>query len=76
MNREQQHSPAFNSETAFPCMTDDMIRRVRNYGNEISVSKDSTLFAPGEKEVDMFVILQGSIGIYAFDESGQRVTIV
>ena len=75
MNREQQHIPAFRSDRAFPCMTEDMIRRVRDYGTQISVSKDSTLFAPGAKEVDMFVILLGYIGIYAFKEGGQRAII-
>lgn len=74
MNREE-HISAFSSELAFPYMTDDMVRRVRDYGSQISVSKDSTLFAPGDKEVDMFVILQGSIGIYAPEESGRRCAI-
>src|SRR5258708_8613164 len=80
MNHEQKHDivthiPAFRSGLAFPCLTDDMIRRVRDYGNEISVSMDSTLFTAGEKDVDMFVILRGSIGIYGCDENGQRTTI-
>jgi thioredoxin reductase (NADPH) len=80
MNHEQKDDnvkriPAISAELAFPCLTEDMIRRVRNYGNVISVSKNSILFTPGEKEVDMFVILHGSIGIYAFDDNGRSTTI-
>lgn len=63
--------PVVGAELAFPRLTDDMIRRVRDYGSPVCLSKDSVLFEPGEKEVDMFVILQGSIDIYAFDECEQ-----
>jgi thioredoxin reductase (NADPH) len=76
MNHEQTsdtvtHMPALSAEMAFPRLTDDMIHRVRIYGTVVSVSKDSILFTHGEKEVDMFVILQGSIDIYVFDECEQ-----
>jgi thioredoxin reductase (NADPH) len=70
------HMSTLSAELAFPHLTDDMIRRVRDYGTVISVSRDSILFAPGEKEVDMFVILQGYIDIYAFEECEQWTSTV
>jgi len=81
MNNEQTrdsvtHMPALSAELASPRLTDDMIRRVRDYGTLVSVPKDSILFTLGEKEVDMFVILQGSIAIYAFDECEQWTNTV
>jgi thioredoxin reductase (NADPH) len=70
------HISSPGAELALPCLTEDMVRRMRDYGTEISISKDSILYTPGEKEVDMFVILRGSIEIYAFDESGHQTVIV
>jgi len=55
------YNPQLRPELAFPCLTDDMIARIRPYGQDICFARDSPLFKPGERDVDMFVILEGSI---------------
>ncbi|HTF64865.1 MAG TPA: FAD-dependent oxidoreductase [Edaphobacter sp.] len=68
--------PHLRPELAFPCLTDDMIDRIRPYGQDICFLRDSSLFKPGERDVDMFVILKGSIEIYSFDESGEQRNLI
>src|SRR5271170_2655938 len=64
--------PAFRPEMAFPLLTDEMVQRLRGYGSEETFAPETALFARGEREVDMFVVLEGELEIYDHDEKNER----
>jgi thioredoxin reductase (NADPH) len=51
----------FRPELAAPRLTEDMIVRIRSYGHEESFSSDMLLYTHGDRNVDMFVVLDGGI---------------
>jgi thioredoxin reductase (NADPH) len=75
-NQTITYLPVFQPELAFPHLTDEMISRLGQYGRKVSLPKQTSLFTPGEHDVDMFVVLEGSIDIYAYDEHKERRPIV
>ena len=56
--------PDFRPELAFPQLTEDMVERLRPYGREETFPANHRLFTRGERQVDMFVVLDGEISIY------------
>jgi thioredoxin reductase (NADPH) len=52
-----QPSSRFRPELAFPLLTEEMLSRVRGYGSEEKVPARTRLFARGDREIDMFVVL-------------------
>jgi thioredoxin reductase (NADPH) len=55
--------PDFRPELAFPRLTEEMVERLRSYGREETFPANHPLFTPGERQVDMFVVLDGEITI-------------
>ena len=64
--------PVFRPEMAFPSLTGEMVERLREYGTEETFAPETALFAHGEREVDMFVVLEGELEIYSQDEKNER----
>ena len=64
--------PVFRPEMAFPSLTGGMVERLREYGTEETFAPETALFAHGEREVDMFVVLEGELEIYSQDEKNER----
>ena len=62
-NSNGWNTPEFRADLAFPKLTDDMVERMRGYGREKTFAADVTLFKQGERQVDMFVVLDGEIEI-------------
>ena len=62
-NSNGWNTPEFRADLAFPKLTDDMVERMRGYGREETFAADVTLFKQGERQVDMFVVLDGEIEI-------------
>jgi thioredoxin reductase (NADPH) len=63
----------FRHDLAFPRLTEDMLQRIRPYGHEESFPANVTLFTHGDREVDMFVVLDGGVDSYIPDtHGGQR----
>ena len=67
--------PTFNSELAFPKLTDDMVERLRSYGREEIFPANVPLFSHGERQVDMFVVLDGEIEVRLPAENGESKII-
>jgi len=67
--------PDFRPELAFPQLTEDMVERLRSYGREENFPADVTLFARGERQVDMFVVLDGEVRISLPTSDGETKTI-
>src|SRR3984957_12541442 len=53
----------FRWELAFPELTEDMIQRLRNYGKQESYPAGAVLYTPGDRKIDMFVVVEGVIEI-------------
>jgi thioredoxin reductase (NADPH) len=58
-------------DLAFPKLTQDMVERLRPYGQEESFPTNVPLFTYGEREVDMFVVLDGQIDMSLPAASGE-----
>jgi thioredoxin reductase (NADPH) len=54
----------------FPQLDEEMARRVGSYGSEEDVKEGTLLFERGQRGVDFFLVLQGSIEILGADEHG------
>ena len=49
--------PEFRPELAFPRLTEEMVERIRPYGREEILPENFLLFAVGDRQVDMLVVL-------------------
>jgi thioredoxin reductase (NADPH) len=68
-------SPPFNAELAFPYLTEEMVSRLETYGHKENTEAGVALWTRGEREVDMFVVLEGTVEVYAQGENGERKAI-
>ena len=55
--------PVFRPELAFPVLSEEMVDRVRSYGREEILPANYALFRHGERQVDMFIVLDGEVSI-------------
>ena len=53
----------FRPELAFPKLTQEMIERLKPYGCEEAFPANETLYSCGDRQIDMFVILEGEVDI-------------
>ena len=60
----------FRPEMAFPFLTDEMLVRLASYGHEEVYAACTGLWTRGEREVDLFVVLEGLVEISAQGEDG------
>jgi thioredoxin reductase (NADPH) len=67
--------PEFRPELAFPQLTEEMVERLRAYGREEMVSANECLFSRGQRQVDMFVVLDGEIVISLPAQNGETRVI-
>jgi thioredoxin reductase (NADPH) len=58
-------------DLAFPKLTEDMVERLRSYGQEETFLENVLLFSHGERGVDMFVVLDGQIDMSLPATSGE-----
>lgn len=72
---EASSTPLFRPELAFPHLTDDMLVRLRSYGREERCESGTILFTRGQRDVDMFVVLGGSIEVYVRAEDDTRTAV-
>src|SRR4051794_41024036 len=63
--------PMAREAQTFPQLSEDMARRVAAFGLEENLPKDTPLFSRGERNVDFFVVLEGSIEIFERDSHGE-----
>ena len=78
-NEEEKSSawnnPEFRPDLAFAKLTEDMLERLRPYGREEAFPADVTLFTHGERQVDMFVVLDGQVDISLPAKDGESKSI-
>jgi thioredoxin reductase (NADPH) len=69
------NTPEFRSDLAFPTLTEEMLERLLAYGHEESFPANAPLFRHGERQIDMFVVLEGEIEISLPETEGERRVI-
>ena len=63
--------PMAREAQTFPQLGAEMIERVARYGSEERFATGAAIFSRGERSVDFFVVLDGSIEIFDVDEHDQ-----
>ncbi len=59
----------------FPRLDPDALARIGAYGAEERLRKGTPVFSQGERSVDCFVVLEGSIEVFDLDDEGQPKVI-
>ncbi|GFE66225.1 FAD-dependent oxidoreductase [Litoreibacter roseus] len=67
--------PYAREQQTFPVLTDDQVKRLTAYGAVEDVPKGTSLFERGQRGVDFFLILEGSIEIIDSTPDGDEMTI-
>jgi thioredoxin reductase (NADPH) len=57
------NNPDFRPDLAFAKLTEEMVERMGSYGREETFPANVPLFTHGERQVDMFVVLDGQVDI-------------
>jgi thioredoxin reductase (NADPH) len=66
----QASNPDFRRDLAFQSLSDDMVDRLRSYGREEFVPGNVTLYTQGDRDSDMFIVLDGGIDVVLRSPSG------
>ena len=69
------NTPDFRPDLAYPKLTEEMVERVRSYARDETLPANVPLFTRGERQVDMFVVLDGEIGVSLPTANGGSKTI-
>ena len=69
-NAVQAITTEFRRDLAFPTLSEEMVQRLQSYGREEIVSENTTLYTQGERDTDMFVVLDGGIDVLLPSLSG------
>jgi thioredoxin reductase (NADPH) len=59
----------------FPRLSEDMARRVAHYGSEELLKAGDIVFERGQRSVDFFLVLEGSIEIFDTEEHGRSTVL-
>jgi thioredoxin reductase (NADPH) len=62
--------PYARAAQTFPQLSPEMAQRIVGYGAEERLAKGAVVFSRGERSVDFFFVLEGSIEIFEVDEHG------
>lgn len=64
--------PFARTAQIFPTLDEEMIRRIRPYGEDCLLDAGSTLYAQGDRHTDFFLIVDGRIGVFLADDDGRE----
>lgn len=67
--------PYERAAQTFPTLTDEMIERVAAFGARQALSAGDMLYTRGDRGVDFFVVLDGTIEVFDEDEHGTHRTV-
>ena len=67
--------PYAREHQTFPILSDDLIARVAGYGTEEALADGTMLFERGERSVDFFVVLEGSVEVFELGSNGDEHVI-
>lgn len=69
------NNPDFRPDLAFAKLTEEMVERLASYGREETFPANVPLFTRGERQVDMFVVLDGEVDISLPAANGESKVI-
>jgi thioredoxin reductase (NADPH) len=69
------NNPDFRPDLAFAKLTEEMVERIRSYGREETFPANVLLFTHGERQVDMFVVLDGQVDVSLPTANGESKVI-
>lgn len=61
----------FRPDLAFPKLTEEMIERLKPYGHEERFPADESLYTCGDRQIDMFVVLEGGVDVFLPTSDGR-----
>src|ERR1700748_3420848 len=61
----------FRPDLAFPKLSADMVQRLRSYGGEETAPTDTCLYSHGDRNIDLFVVLEGGVDISLPEEHAE-----
>jgi thioredoxin reductase (NADPH) len=67
----QEIKADFRRDLAFQTLTDEVVQRLRAYGREELVPENVTLYTLGDRDSDMFIVLEGGIDIVLRSPNGE-----
>lgn len=59
----------WRADLAYPKLTDDMIERLRAYGLQEEYAEGTCLYSHGDRNIDLYVVLDGGIDVSVPDKS-------
>jgi thioredoxin reductase (NADPH) len=62
-NPTEEIKADFRRDLAFPRLTEEMFQRLIPYGREEAFPADAILYTHGDRQIDLFVVLEGGIDI-------------
>lgn len=65
--------PYAREAQTFPTLSQEHIEKLKAFGSIQKKKKGDTIFSRGERSVDFFVILEGSLGIYERGRKGEKL---
>ena len=69
------NNPEFRPDLAFAKLTEEMVERIRPYGREETFPANVPLITYGERQADMFVVLEGQVDISLPAANGESKVI-
>ena len=60
----------FRPDLAFPKLTEEMVERLKPYSVEETFPADERLYSFGDRQIDMFVVLEGGVNIFLPTSNG------
>jgi thioredoxin reductase (NADPH) len=63
--------PYAREAQTFPRLTSDIAARIAAYGTEERLGKGTFVFERGQRNIDFFVVLEGTIEVFDIDPSGE-----
>ena len=67
----EERNADFRRDLAFPTFSEEVVKRLRGYGRPEAVSKDVVLYTHGDRDSDMFVVLDGEIQVVLQSATGE-----
>lgn len=67
----QEITAEFRRDLAFPTLTEEMVERLQGYGREENVPENVILYTHGDRDSDMFVVLDGGIDVVLRSLNGE-----
>lgn len=63
---------ALRAAETFPILSVAQIDAIRPYGKEVQFQKGNTVYKRGDRNIDFYVVLEGTINVFESESSGKR----